>query len=294
MSITAVFDTAAVSASFDGAPTNAAFPRTEVSASFAQGATGPIGPQGPPGPAGSQGPTGPSGTADATAYANVAAFPGDAADGALGYAEDTDTLYVRRDGAWKIVLLETALSSSTPQPTGTAGAAGSGTSASKDDHVHALSAHASTHGSAGSDPITIAQSQVTGLTSDLAGKFDTPGAWTSYTPTVTAASGTFTSVSATAQWTRVGRMIHVNAAIVITTNGTAAGSVRFTLPVLSGTTPTTGSWQGAGREGGVTGSNLSVSVSSSSDIAVVRLYNNNYPGQNGAVLQVSITYQSAT
>lgn len=32
------------------------------------------------------------------------------------------------------------------------------------------STHASSHGSAGSDPITIAQSQVTGLTSDLAGK----------------------------------------------------------------------------------------------------------------------------
>lgn len=43
-------------------------------------------------------------------------------------------------------------------------------------------AHAATHGSAGSDPITIAQSQVTSLVSDLAGKVPT-------TRTVTASTG---------------------------------------------------------------------------------------------------------
>lgn len=41
------------------------------------------------------------------------------------------------------------------------------------DHTHAgggVSAHASTHAAAGSDPVTLSQSQVTNLTTDLAGK----------------------------------------------------------------------------------------------------------------------------
>jgi len=54
-------------------------------------------------------------------------------------------------------------------------------------------AHASTHGSAGSDPITIAQSQVTNLTTDLAGK-----AATSHTHAIADTTGLQTALDAKA------------------------------------------------------------------------------------------------
>ena len=56
-------------------------------------------------------------------------------------------------------------------------------------------AHASTHGSAGSDPITIAQSQVTNLTTDLSAK--APLASPTFTGTVTVPTPTNITDAAT-------------------------------------------------------------------------------------------------
>jgi hypothetical protein len=154
MPIIATVAKTVINASRDGGnPIQPVTGRTVIKAEWARigprgltGDTGPTGPTGPTGatgatgatgPTGPAGPTGASGTADATAYANVAAFPGGADDGAFAYAEDTDELYVRRNGAWKKVLTEVS---------------------------------------------TLAQSQVTGLTTDLAAKASTvsinrPLAW---------------------------------------------------------------------------------------------------------------------
>jgi hypothetical protein len=108
MSTTVPITTTAVTVTDNGSTVDLALTTTSVSVNV-----------------GTTGPQGASGTADATAYANLAAFPGTAADGAFAYAEDTDELYVRRDGAWKKVLTEVS---------------------------------------------TLAQSQVTNLTTDLAAK----------------------------------------------------------------------------------------------------------------------------
>lgn len=53
------------------------------------------------------------------------------------------------------------------------------------------------------------------------------GTWN---PTVTAGLGAFTTVSSTGAYTKIGRLVHVRVEIAITTNGTAAGNTRFTLP----------------------------------------------------------------
>jgi hypothetical protein len=57
------------------------------------------------------------------------------------------------------------------------------------------------------------------------------------TPTVTATVGTFTSVSATLKWQKVGNIYHVSGSVTITTAGTAAGQIKVPLPA----TPAAGS-----------------------------------------------------
>lgn len=56
-------------------------------------------------------------------------------------------------------------------------------------------------------------------------------AWTAYTPTVSASSGTATSAAATGRYKQIGKTVHVQAIVTVTTVGTAAGDVNATLPV---------------------------------------------------------------
>lgn len=56
-------------------------------------------------------------------------------------------------------------------------------------------------------------------------------AWTTYTPTVTASSGTFTTVSAAGSYLTIGKLVHFTCTITITTVGTAAGAIVLPLPV---------------------------------------------------------------
>lgn len=75
----------------------------------------------------------------------------------------------------------------------------------------------------------------TGVTGTLpvanGGTNDTGTAWTTYTPTVTAGSGTFTTVSATGSSKTIGKTVFFHLAIIITTVGTASGQIIATLPV---------------------------------------------------------------
>jgi hypothetical protein len=57
------------------------------------------------------------------------------------------------------------------------------------------------------------------------------GTYTSFTPTVTAGSGTFTTVSATSRYLIVGKMCHWYGRVTITTVGTASGGIILTIPV---------------------------------------------------------------
>lgn len=129
------------------------------------------------------------------------------------------------------------------------------------------------------------------LVSGLAAKLDTPGAWTAFTPTITAASGSFTTVSATGKYCQIGKTLFVSVKIDITTNGTAAAGVRFTLP---GDAPVgTLTYSGTGRENNVTGSMCQVVTGIGSTFATVFTYGNAHPGGDGYSLLCTLTYELA-
>lgn len=115
--------------------------------------------------------------------------------------------------------------------------------------------------------------------------------WTPYTPTVAAATGAITTVSATGEYKRVGKTVTIRATATVTTNGTGAGYVSVSLPVAAATGAKV--WQGSGREDGVSGNMLQARVAGGTSVAIVQTYNNNYPGADNAVIQVEITYECA-
>jgi hypothetical protein len=82
------------------------------------------------------------------------------------------------------------------------------------------------------------------------------GAWTSYTgaaPTPTA--GTFTTVSGSGAYARIGRSILYRYKVTITSVGSATGDLVFDLPAVAATGVVT---FGSGRENGISGTLLTV------------------------------------
>jgi hypothetical protein len=112
--------------------------------------------------------------------------------------------------------------------------------------------------------------------------------WTVYTPTVTAQTGTFTTATASGRFKQIGKIVHFSAQIVITTNGTAADSVRATLP---STAQAANATFGAGRESS-TGT-LLLWFNQSTTIAQIVTTTGTYPGGNGRTLDISGTYEAA-
>lgn len=111
------------------------------------------------------------------------------------------------------------------------------------------------------------------------------GTWT---PTVTAGSGTITAYTAAGYYTKIGRQVHATLVIDITTNGSAAGAINATLPFTSASGPM--KWAGSGRENAVTGYMLQVKLDGGASTITTFTYNNAYPGANGAQLVISISY----
>ena len=90
---------------------------------------------------------------------------------------------------------------------------------------------------------------------------DYEGRWVSYTPTITASGGTFTTVSGSgSSYTRQGKTAMLRVKIVVTTVGTATGAIIFTLP--SGVNANA-DWMGWGRQETGTGYMLQVRRASS-------------------------------
>jgi hypothetical protein len=94
------------------------------------------------------------------------------------------------------------------------------------------------------------------------------GTWT---PTITASSGTFTTVSGSGRYTKVGRLVTVQVSITITTVGTASGGIVFTLPF---TANGSGGWILAGREFNSTGKMLQAIISAGGTTGAVVNYDN--------------------
>lgn len=118
---------------------------------------------------------------------------------------------------------------------------------------------------------------------------DTP--WVSYTPTISASSGTITTSSATGTYLKRGRIVHVRVQITVTTNGTGAGQLRFTLP--SNTNGAIGAIF-TGRERAVTAKQVNGWVDGGTLNTVgVMFYDGTYPAGNGYVLTITGWYEEA-
>lgn len=117
--------------------------------------------------------------------------------------------------------------------------------------------------------------------------------WSTYTPTVSSFSGSFTSVSATGRYKQLGKTVHIAINVSITTNGTAATDVRATLPVnaYSGSTQL---YCLAGRAANVSGKMLQgVIFNTSPTLCIINNYDNTYPGGTGEFLVVTGIYEAA-
>lgn len=105
--------------------------------------------------------------------------------------------------------------------------------------------------------------------------------WRTYTPTITAETGTITTLGAvTGAYKRWDNSLDYAVDIAITTNGTGGGAVQATLPE----TAVIDNSVGAGREIAVSGKLLSASVPVNTARVDIRNYDNTYPGANGSRL----------
>lgn len=111
--------------------------------------------------------------------------------------------------------------------------------------------------------------------------------WTAWTPTVTSNAGSFTTVSATGFYKRIGKTCFVQTTITITTNGTASGTVNTNLPFTAVGTQQTGVF----REDQSIGFLGQILVSGGN--AVYRKADNTYPGGNNYKFFGSFFYEVA-
>lgn len=101
-----------------------------------------------------------------------------------------------------------------------------------------------------------------------------------WTPTVSSGSGTITTASAAGTGMKIGDRYFVFAKITVTTNGTGATSLKFTLPV---TTKEIGCFYGLNTN---TGKAITGDVASASSTAGFVFYDGTYPGADGRVFEV--------
>jgi hypothetical protein len=119
------------------------------------------------------------------------------------------------------------------------------------------------------------------------GTGDTGTAWTSYTPTITAGGGSFTTVSATGRYKTLGKTVFVEIKITITTNGSAASFITATLPFGAVTSDlyALGGFQQDGF--------LIAGTCKAGATANILKYDGTYPGADGKSMWLSGIYESA-
>lgn len=113
---------------------------------------------------------------------------------------------------------------------------------------------------------------------------------TTFVPVVTSAVGTITTVgSVSFVYHRRDGWIDWSASIAITTNGTGAGNIIFTLPIAPHASVRA---MGTGREDNVTGKLLHV-VSNGANVSTFN-YDNTYPASSGCLLNLGGIYRMTT
>ena len=115
-------------------------------------------------------------------------------------------------------------------------------------------------------------------------------AWTSYTPIITAQTGTFETVSASGAYQTIGKTCIVSVTINITTVGTASGFIAATLPFTSAARIQIG---GYGMEVNSTGNMLKGYIPSSSTQLQVKTYSNGETIGAGYSNILTVVYETA-
>ena len=112
--------------------------------------------------------------------------------------------------------------------------------------------------------------------------------WTTYTPTLTAASGTLGTSSSTGRYYKVGKLVHFWAQGTITTNWTGSGAVVMGLPFVSAR-----DLDLTGAERAITAQIVFADVTASTANMVLKFDGGAYPGGDGHIIRVSGTYEAA-
>lgn len=133
--------------------------------------------------------------------------------------------------------------------------------------------------------LTADSAQTTGLLWDISG-------FTSYTSTLSASSGTFTSASVAAKYKRIGKVCVVKFAVTITTAGTATGSIVITMPFTSANDGNQYP-SGVARENQSTGVMGIARVSANSTECVIRDYADTTFIANSRSVVGTLTYEVA-
>ena len=114
-------------------------------------------------------------------------------------------------------------------------------------------------------------------------------AWTSHTPTVTASSGTFTTVSIESRYLRVGKMVIWQGNVTITTAGTASGNIHVPPPA----TPFLSLTGGISWENQVTGNSGYASLEKTNNRLVLAKYDATSYIASGRRVGFNISYEVA-
>ena len=115
------------------------------------------------------------------------------------------------------------------------------------------------------------------------------GTWTTYTPTVTAESGTITTKSATGRYIKVGTLCTVTTTVTLTNVGTASGSLIVSLPF---TAANVNNFSGSVKETAVNGDGGTVWTGSTTQLYSRRIGVAQYWWTNGAVLIITLAYET--
>lgn len=119
---------------------------------------------------------------------------------------------------------------------------------------------------------------------------NTGSSWTTWTPTITAGSGTFTSVTATGRYKQIGKTVFYRVSVIFTTIGTGNGPL-FSLPVTS---LASGGHIGACREDATTGYSGTVKLQTTGKASFAKYDNGNIlSGGNGSTVIASRFYEAS-
>jgi hypothetical protein len=109
-------------------------------------------------------------------------------------------------------------------------------------------------------------------------------------PTPASSGGTLTSVSSALRYCKIGRLVTLHGRITVTTVGSGTGVITCALPFTAAST-TAG---GGGRENGVTGKGLAISIAANGTTLVMNLADGATPCVAGYLLDFSISYSAAS